>query len=199
MRKLVLRLTGLLVGCVLFCCPAWATSLDIVSGILMGATEVSVGGNLYDVQFVDGTCAEVYGVCDVAHFTFKTQSDAEAASTALLSAVFLDGFLGNFDSSPDLTFGCASISECRVITSYGAINATTHLGALAINRRGPTPPDIVGSTNVSSAADTTASPFLVYAVWTPSLLVVSEPWSITLLGFGLLALAMFTRTRKGAR
>lgn len=195
MKRLVFRLTGLLIVCFLFCLPALATSLVVVSGRLQGATGVTVGGLLYDVEFVDGTCASVYGACDAAHFPFHTQVDAEAAAVALFTSVFVDEALGNFDSNPALTFGCTSTSECRVVTSFGLINATTHQGALATNRTGVSLPDVVASTNVASTADTTSSAFLVYARWTPSAQSVPEPTSIMLLGVAALALVPFHLNR----
>ena len=75
-------------------------------------------GNLYDVQFLDGTCIGLYNGCDeISDFTFQTQSSAALASQALLDQVFLDGPLGNFDSDPTLTFGCSSFYECEVWTA----------------------------------------------------------------------------------
>ena len=78
------------------------------SGLLTGATGVNVGGTLYDVEFVDGTCIAVFDGCDDgSDFALRTLSEAEAASQALLDQVFLDvPGLGMFDSTPSLTYGC---------------------------------------------------------------------------------------------
>jgi len=35
----------------------------VVGGELVGATNVNVGGTLYDVQFVEGTCVDLYDGC----------------------------------------------------------------------------------------------------------------------------------------
>jgi hypothetical protein len=89
------------------------------SGVLRGASGVVVAGSLYDVEFVEGTCAQVFGACDPAHFTFTTQIDALAASQALLDQVLLDGPAGAFDSNPTLTYGCTFESNCFLFTPYG--------------------------------------------------------------------------------
>jgi hypothetical protein len=59
MRKFVLA-----VGLVLMASSAQATTLDVVGGILHGASGVLVDGNLYDVQFLDGSCISLYSGCD---------------------------------------------------------------------------------------------------------------------------------------
>ena len=49
-------------------------------------------GNLYDVQFLDGSCISLFNGCDdVSDFTFQTQAAAILASQALLDQVLLDG------------------------------------------------------------------------------------------------------------
>jgi len=90
------------------------------SGQLTGATGVDVGGTLYDVTFVDGTCAALFDGCnEISDFDFSDQATAEAAGQALFDQVFIDGLPGNFDSNSGLTFGCeAPISYCH---SYPAV------------------------------------------------------------------------------
>ena len=76
-----------------------ATLTMDASGILIGATGVTVGGTLYDVVFVDTTCIAAFSGCDSnTDFTFTTESAAISAAQALLDQVFLDGASGNFDS-----------------------------------------------------------------------------------------------------
>ncbi len=94
-----------------------AATLNVSGGQLLGASNVFVGGNLYDVAFVDGTCIALFNGCDsAADFTFTTQADALAASQALLDQVFLDGGAGAFDSLPAITNGCTSNGVCDVFT-----------------------------------------------------------------------------------
>ena len=57
----------------------------IVGGELLGATGVNVGGTVYDVQFVEGTCVDLYGGCDdLSDFTFTNLADALLAGQARL-------------------------------------------------------------------------------------------------------------------
>jgi len=76
-------------------------------GLLAGATGVNVGGTLYDVEFVDGSCIALFDGCDaITDFEFTTESAAVAASQALLDQVFLNVPQGTFDDTPFLTVGC---------------------------------------------------------------------------------------------
>ena len=60
------------------------------NGQLTGATGVNVDGSFYDVEFVDGTCTEVFTRCEQDSFIFKTNVSANLASEALIQQVFLD-------------------------------------------------------------------------------------------------------------
>jgi hypothetical protein len=105
---------------------AQAATLNVVGGQLMGASGVLVDGSLYDVQFLDGTCIDLYNGCDEASdFTFQTEASAVLASQALLDQVFLDGVDGLFDTSPQLTNGCNILESCHTITPL--LTATTLL------------------------------------------------------------------------
>src|SRR6185503_10562256 len=101
------------------------------SGVLTGAQNVRVGGTLYDVTFVDGTCTNVFVGCDsVSDFDFATSADADAAANALLGQVFV----GIFDTHPELTLGCTDPLLCYAaipmgITTGGGVVS----GALAYN------------------------------------------------------------------
>jgi len=85
---------------------------------LTGATGIEVGGKLYDVTFSGGSCADLFGGCDeISDFIFQTEADTRAASQALLDNVFVD-LIHQFDSLPNLTEGCSSFTECRVVTPF---------------------------------------------------------------------------------
>ena len=65
---------------------AKAVTLNVdFSGQLRGASGVDVAGVLYDVEFEEGSCNELFGGCDTdADFPFATPEAARQASLALL-------------------------------------------------------------------------------------------------------------------
>jgi hypothetical protein len=96
---------------------AGAVILHVRGGILYGASNVPVEGKLYDVEFVDGTCAALFNACDdPTDFQFHT-----AESGALASRVLLDLLLDDnvFDYHPELINGCRfhGVGEpCMILT-----------------------------------------------------------------------------------
>ncbi|GGD63017.1 PEP-CTERM sorting domain-containing protein [Lacimicrobium alkaliphilum] len=111
MKKLVMAM--MLFG---FSCITQAGLITDIAGNLLGATNVEVDGNLFDVAFEDGTCIDVFSGCDDnADFTFNTQSAAIAASWALVNQVFI----GIFDTDTTRTNGCEDIHNfCWAYTPY---------------------------------------------------------------------------------
>ena len=92
----------------------------MVWGQLLGASGVLVGASLYDVEFVEGTCVELFGGCNEnSDFTFNSREDAETASRALDQQVFL----GIHDNDPSLTFGINSIVTSQIWTPYSAFES----------------------------------------------------------------------------
>jgi hypothetical protein len=80
MRKIVLAAV-----LVLMASGAQAATLNVVGGQLTGASDVLVDGSLYDVQFLDGTCIDLYNGCDdVSDFMFQTGASPLLASQALV-------------------------------------------------------------------------------------------------------------------
>ena len=87
MRKFVLAVVLVLVAS-----SAQAATLNVVGGQLLGASDVLVDGSLYNVEFLDGTCIDLYNGCDdVSDFTFQTEAAALLAAQALLLQVFENG------------------------------------------------------------------------------------------------------------
>jgi hypothetical protein len=159
-----------------------------------------VDGNLYDVQFLDGSCIDLYTGCDEAsNFTFQTEASATLASQALLDQVLLDGVDGQFDSFTELTNGCPSPGHCLVLTIYPVINplgqsipiwltvnqSLTEPDYTTINGIGPL--GVISDIQISTSGD----PRAVYAVWSP----VPEPSTALLLSLGLTGLAGKGRRR----
>ena len=89
------------------------------NGQLTGATGVDVGGTLFDVTFVDGTCAALFDGCDEASdFAFNDQATATLAAQALFDQVFIDGPAGNFETNLSSIFGCGSPIFCEALVPF---------------------------------------------------------------------------------
>ncbi len=180
-------ITGLAIGTVFFATSAAsAATLNVVGGQLLGASGVDVGGSLYDVAFVDGTCIDLFSGC--ASFAFPTQASAQLAAQALLDEVFVNGVAGAFDDNPALTQGCSASTRCTALTPYGlqvAIGAA-NFGAL---------PDLVQNLSTSPVQDMTGVTRRTWAVWSVAT-PIPEPGTALLLGLGLIALGS-RRSREG--
>ncbi len=155
-------------------------------GKLKGALGVNVDGVLYDVEFVEGSCIDIYAGCDDASdFPFASLATALLAGQALQDQVILDGGAGNFDTTPNLTFGCSG-TFCGTAFPYGVPGATDFPAVSAVN--------FVAEASDAVGAGTTARTFdsavdslhglTTWAVWTP----VAGPAVPVLgpLGYGLL-------------
>jgi hypothetical protein len=177
----------------LFSSVASAATLNVVGGILQGATDVNVNGTLYNVKFVDGTCQQLFNGCDdPSDFTFKTETDALAAGNALLNQVFLDGPLGKFDTSPELTAGCVGgFGYCLTIIPYGIYLPGPPAASSAVWTKNFISPggDIAYSGLGAGSEDTTRFNFKTYAQFYPP---VPEPdtWLMLVMGFGAIGGAM---------
>lgn len=182
--------------------PAGAATLTISgSGQLTGATGVDVGGTLYDVSFVDGTCASVFDGCDsVSDFTFQVFADATAASQALLDQVFLDTGSGAFDTNPALTLGCSTAIgglACVASTPY-FVNVTADQIAFTVAINSPAVADAPSTfTAFSRSSDFSSaqSSNFVWAKFVAQTSGIPEPatWLMMLLGFAAIGASL----RKG--
>ena len=184
-----------------------ATLIVDPSGELTGASGVNVGGTLYDVSFVGGTCADAFGVCDSAHFDFTTASDALAASQALMDQVFIDGPDGQFDSQPSLTIGCSNWAHCTALTPYdtGTVLACAPYAPcvvpvvyagwaqnIDITGNGGVTSDNARVSSINRDAPSDYPDQFIWARWTSSPSSVPEPstWAMMLFGFGALGFQM---------
>jgi len=183
--------------------------LIINNGTLMGATGVNVNGVLYDVQFLDGSCDNLFNGCDeLTDFTFSNPSNDPAllrtAMFALFEQVLIDSPLGNFDSNPALTNGCnVSDAWCQINTPLYPSNSTLLVPVLgAVNTTAIDQGRVqfldrvyIGSgTNNSAPLSPDARDYYTFAVWNQTT-VVPVPSAIWLFGSGLLALIGLGRNR----
>ncbi|WP_308515709.1 PEPxxWA-CTERM sorting domain-containing protein [Sphingomonas flavescens] len=199
----LLRLIAVITAISVTASASAATLVVNSSGILTGATGVSINGHLYDVQFLEGTCTTLYSGCDAnSDFDFFSNSaDAAGAGQALLDQVLIDGPAGNFDTDLSKTYGCtvpgltSGLCTFLIPTVAGAagfpttvLYTTNGASDLADN------PSIVSS--YPPTLDTTGT-FAVYAKFTASTSSVPEPatWAMMLCGFGALGLT-FRRSQK---
>lgn len=197
-RFAILVLTLCLSAFILSPRPAQALSLQVNgSGILTGATDVNVGGTLYDVQFLDGTCAALFSGCDQpTDFAFQTQANALLASQALLDQVILNSTLGNFDIAPNLTQGCTNAFVCNVGTPFQLISATTHQTYNSINLSSLSDQTQCCST-FTTLFNSGTFPTFTYARWTAAS-AVPEPSTLTLFALALGALVLWDYRRRQA-
>lgn len=160
-------------------------------GELKGAHGVNVDGAVYDVEFVEGTCIDVFDGCDEASdFGFADLAAAQLASQALQDQVFLDGGAGNFDSVPNLTFGCSG-SFCGAVTPFGVPDATNTSVISSINFVAEAS-DVYGNGSTARTYDTGSSnldELSVYVVWTPVQAAAPLP-ALAPVGHGLLIIAL---------
>ncbi|WP_299673250.1 hypothetical protein [uncultured Roseobacter sp.] len=85
---------------------AATVTLNVAGGDLLRPSNISVSETFCDVDFIDGSYAGFVDGCeDTSDFVFWTASKAGAAVTILLSSVFVDGLLGNFNAPPELKRG----------------------------------------------------------------------------------------------
>ena len=176
---------------------ARAATLNIdAGGNLLGASNVDVGGSLYDVEFVDGFCATLFNGCDdLADFEFTTNADAILASTALLRQVFVDIVIGPlFDSDPSLTVGCAT-TVCDTITPWGFSGTAFFSYTIARNDDDEVSDGIIPSGFTGPLTDFSTFSTANFARWSP-VNPIPIPAAVWLFGTALIGLVGFTRRRK---
>ena len=136
------KLARYILGCLLFsglpAAGANAAILNVVDGLLVGASNVFVGGSgWYDVNFVEGTCTGIFDGCDADEdFDFGSQVDADTAAQALVDQVFIDGPDGMFNTDPSLTYGCGDPDRCVVVIPHTVLDEPMFMSAITMNNVG---------------------------------------------------------------
>ena len=187
----------------LLCSSAFSTALVIndATGQLIGATEVLVGQDYYDVDFVDGTAWDLFydEGSQKFEFEFTTLTEARLAAEALMQLVFVDDE-NMLDSNPTLTNGIEYEHYGYISTPYTARsddNYTYLLDTMNAYNWDDEEGDATRFLTITVDTDTSYYKTLVYAIWTPSTTPshTPEPSTILLVGSGLLGLAGLNRKK----
>ncbi len=176
-------------------------SLNVTpDGILTGADDVDIGGTLFDIEFIDGRCVDLFDGCDEASdFDFPSQAVAEQAGQALLDQVFLDGPLGDFDSVPEITLGCYFFDSCAILSPFSVSDVVATMIRVFNDDADVTETDRVETQNLNIFTNTTDFPeFVFFRVKRPEPTAAPEPGTLSVLVAGLAGLAVMRRRRSSA-
>lgn len=195
MKKLILALAAM-VG-FSFAPASAATLLTDSSGQLIGVRGIEYRGTLYDVEFGDGRCTDLFSGCDeVSDFVFQSSRDAGGMANLLKNWVILDSDAGMFRSNPALTSGCTFSIQCEMLIPFGFTSTGEVRYASFLNGR----IDGVLYESLPRTEDTViwgTQTFARFALSSASG-AVPEPstWAMMLIGFGAVGGAMRYRRRQ---
>ena len=196
----------------LLCLPSTQTHASPIlqvsaDGILTGAKGIFVGGPLiYDVEFIDGTCADLFSGCDdPTDFVFDDINLAVYAARTLLNSVFVDTAAGKFDARPELTRGCAlyatdAVPQCAALTPYFYNNGPSSVlfYFFAPNLEDPfneDPFSVYRSISALTPVDLVHSPSQTFARWSVASNSIPVPGTSSCIGIAGLALILSRRRR----
>ncbi len=178
----------LVVFCAALC--VWVSPLkaapifNLLNGELVGASGINIGGQLYDVAFLDTPCTANYSLCTRNEFAFKTQAEASFAANALNLQIFTDAPSNLYDVDPAKTLGCESAVSCEVLIPY-LVQSGLLFTAFANNLSG-TSIDSIGLVRIRPTDSLSPIDNRVFARF--SLTPIPEPYALVLLFFALLGM-----------
>ncbi|MES9943216.1 MAG: hypothetical protein ABW104_10450 [Candidatus Thiodiazotropha sp. 6PLUC2] len=182
----------------LYTTPSLAAELHIdpLTNNLTGISGITVDENIYNVSFVEGTCVELFGGCDErTDFFFQDTATAFAAFSGLMEQGLLDGPSGQFDSNPQLTYGCNNdqffsrqcvIQAPILANEQGLVGLVFASATNHISNNNDITTGLLLSASLSINADTALNDSAVWGVWSAT--TVPVPAAVWLFGSGLIGL-----------
>jgi hypothetical protein len=187
-----------------------ALIIDSGSGRLRGATDVSVLGVSYDVEFLDGLCGDLFSGCnEPLDFAFSDLSSVRAAGQALLDQVLIDSSGYLFDSDPSTVASCAFSSMCNLWTPFTRLGPIQEDGSQdrlmlydIVQNHGITSWDedaVIGTPGgvlVNPGTHNGTNGVSTWARWTQSRTSVPEPSTFVIFASALAAMFLTRRRRQ---
>ncbi|MEO1239372.1 MAG: VPLPA-CTERM sorting domain-containing protein [Pseudomonadota bacterium] len=176
---------------------ASAATLQVdTDGVLVGATGLNVNGTIYDVAFVDGSCASIFDGCDEpSDFDFTNASDAVAVGQALFDQVFV----GIFDTLSGVTFGCGGF-QCvtRIPTGFVPTGGAGAEGAIVINNTVIADPSVNfgGINRLFNYANSDTSNYALFTETGQEVSPIPLPAGFPLMAVGMGALMVLRQRKK---
>lgn len=120
-----------------------------VSGIKNMALNTNYGGDIFDIDFIDGSCIELISACSFDSSVFNFNAVAFWPSAGIRIA------LGSYLDTPELIEGCESTQSCNIYIPQGTYCCSFSLSGELLNVQSGPNNDIAYSTsNLGPLRDT---------------------------------------------